>query len=387
MAELHNKSSKRYSESEIEILKKYYPIGGYKEVIKYLPHRTKKSIIEKARTLGVKTKNYKIAYSENEKDIIRKFYSIGGAKLVQEKLSSYRHIDSIRRIASDLGIKSTTDYFEEYEDEIIKTYYPKNGYEKVIELLPHREKKSIQQRASKLGVSYLSYDENYFEEINTPQKAYWLGFMYTDGYITTNNRWGIALSIKDIDHLKKFTKAFDCNVNIKTRKRISKFESTLGVEYEECSFMINNSKMHKDLIAKGVINNKTKTMVFPSIDIVPEKFLSHFIRGLFDGDGSYSLSVSHPKYKDKLYNVTACEISFVCCSKTFIEQLANIISTKTNIKIRIDKSSKKDLYVLRISNKKDLLNFINYVYDIDNKDEKLERKYLKVQQIINHCLS
>lgn len=387
MADLHNNHSRIYTENEIEILKKYYPVGGYKEVQKYMPHRNKKSIQEKARTLGIKTNNIKIAYSLEEKEIIRMYYPIGGASLVQEKLPSYRHLDSIRRTASDLGIKGTTDYYEDYEDEIIKTHYPKNGYEKVMKLLPHRDKSSIQQRANKLGVSFLSYNENYFNEIDTPQKAYWLGFMYTDGYVTTNNRWGITLGIKDIDHLVKFTKAFDSNINIKTRKRASKFEDTLGKEYEECSFLINNSNMHKNLIAKGVISNKTKSMVFPPKEIIPEEFLSHFIRGLFDGDGSYSLSVSHPKYKDKVYNVTSCEISFVCCSKDFIEQLAEIISSKTNIKIRIDKSSNKELYVLRISNKKDLLNFINFVYDIDESDEKLDRKYLKVQQIIKHCLS
>ncbi|MGZ9868126.1 LAGLIDADG family homing endonuclease [Priestia endophytica] len=385
MADMHNKPNVRYSKNEIEILKKYYPIGGYKEVQKFLPHRNKKSISEKARALGVKTQNQKIAYSNSEKELIKEYYPIGGAKLVQEKLGKHRHIDSIRRVASSLGVNGTTAYFESREDEIIKTHYPKNGYEKVLELLPHRDKSSIQQRAHKLGVSFLSYNENYFEEIDTPEKAYWLGFMYTDGYVTTNNRWGVTLGIKDIDHLKKFTDAFNCNINLKTRKRLSKFEETLGKEYEECSFVINNSKMHSDLISKGVISNKTKTMTFPSSDIIPNKFTNHFIRGLFDGDGSYCVMTNKQTYKDRIYNVTSCEISFVCGSKQFIDQLGEVISINTGIKIRINKSSKKELYTLRISNKKDLLKFIEYIYD--EKEDKLERKYLKAQEIINHCLS
>ena len=45
-------------------------------------------------------------------------------------------------------------------------------------------------------------DENYFEKIDTAEKAYWLGFMYTDGYIqnkrkNSNMKIGIALSQSD----------------------------------------------------------------------------------------------------------------------------------------------------------------------------------------------
>ena len=46
-----------------------------------------------------------------------------------------------------------------------------------------------------------------FETIDTEEKAYWLGFMYADGYIGASRySVGINLSLKDIDHLKKFCK-------------------------------------------------------------------------------------------------------------------------------------------------------------------------------------
>ena len=48
-------------------------------------------------------------------------------------------------------------------------------------------------------------DETLFDSIDNEEKAYWLGFMYADGYISSkNNQIGLQLAIKDIEHLQKF---------------------------------------------------------------------------------------------------------------------------------------------------------------------------------------
>ena len=42
-------------------------------------------------------------------------------------------------------------------------------------------------------------NEFFFDEIDSEEKAYWLGFIYADGYVNTNgNKFGINLSLKDI---------------------------------------------------------------------------------------------------------------------------------------------------------------------------------------------
>ena len=382
MAELHNK--RNYSEHEIEIIKTHFPKGGYKEVQKFLPHRSRKAISEKARTLKVPSNKRRESFSDDEIKIIKKYYPIGGAKMVLEYLPNRSNEDSIRHIASKLKISGTTDYFQEFEDEIIREHYPKNGYEKVLEYLPNRDKSSIQQRAMKLGVSYMTYNDDFFEKIDTPLKAYWLGFMYTDGWVTTNNRWGLSLSSKDIDHMQRFLDDMEANCKIKVRKRKGKLKKYPDKEYEECSFMINNSKMHNDLVRCGVVRNKTQVLTFPSLDILPKHLRSHFIRGLYDGDGSYSISTSEQNHKDKIYKYNVFEISFVCFSEVFINELANVLSSE-DIKVRVEKT--RELNVLRISNKKDALSFLNYVAPIDKNYTILERKYKKILKIREHCLS
>ena len=50
------------------------------------------------------------------------------------------------------------------------------------------------------------YNENFFEKIDSPRKAYWLGFLYADGCIASGKRSDIELSLQlsDKEHLQKF---------------------------------------------------------------------------------------------------------------------------------------------------------------------------------------
>lgn len=57
--------------------------------------------------------------------------------------------------------------------------------------------------------------------IDSEEKAYWLGFLYADGYLTARNHMvGLSISIKDIEHLRKYNRflgygkglnVFDCH--------------------------------------------------------------------------------------------------------------------------------------------------------------------------------
>src|SRR5690606_24292057 len=69
----------------------------------------------------------------------------------------------------------------------------------------------------RVGESNLKYaqDNDFFKNIDTEEKAYWLGFLYADGYITQNNQLRINLSIEDENHLLKFYNSINSNRSIK----------------------------------------------------------------------------------------------------------------------------------------------------------------------------
>lgn len=58
------------------------------------------------------------------------------------------------------------------------------------------------QRESRLTYQY---DESYFSEIDTPDRAYWLGFIYADGFITkrVNGSTVFGLTLADREPLEK----------------------------------------------------------------------------------------------------------------------------------------------------------------------------------------
>jgi len=282
---------------------------------------------------------------------------------------------------SDVNINKGWSFkWSESEDEIIKQYYPSGGYTKVLEFLSHRNKNGIQMRAHKLGVSYLSYNENYFEKIDTPEKAYWLGFMYTDGYVTTDHRWGLEIGIIDLEHMKKFLSEFNCNINIKFRQRNNT---------SSCSFQIKNKIMFDNFIRCGVIKNKSSCLEFPTEEILPRHLYSDFIRGLFDGDGSFVFYHYDRVRKDrnnKIYKTTYKEISFVCLSKLFINKLKQVIFDEVGVNFNLTYNSKDNLPTLRTSKSDDLLKFIDYLYSNTKESILLERKFIKAQEILKYCL-
>ena len=115
-------------------------------------------------------------------------------------------------------------------------------------------------------------DENYFEKIDTEDKAYILGFIFADGYIESHERaLTFNISKKDIDILytiKKFTK---CGNEI--RKSSTK----------NCiRLYISSKKIVNDLKKLGVTRNKSLSINFPKLD---GNLYRHFLRGYFDGDG------------------------------------------------------------------------------------------------------
>lgn len=134
------------------------------------------------------------------------------------------------------------------------------------------------------------YNENYFEKIDTEDKAYWLGFIAADGSIGETCGLEISLSHKDIKHLYKFADNIGAEKDIVKTRKIK--------QYEVCRLFINNKKIISDLSKYGIIQNKGFNLDFPNF--LSDNMIKHYLRGYFDGDGSISTNGKNrngsPKY-------------------------------------------------------------------------------------------
>lgn len=114
------------------------------------------------------------------------------------------------------------------------------------------------------------FNENYFENLDSENKAYWLGFIAGDGNVTdhTFNLW---LSSKDETHLLLLKRELAWNGKLLQHNK-----------YNTVGFSIKSLKMTMDLANYGIIPNKTFILEFPHLN---EDLTRHFIRGYFDADG------------------------------------------------------------------------------------------------------
>lgn len=205
----------------------------------------------------------------------------------------------------------------------------------------------------KCGTRTYNFNEEYFENINSSEKAYWLGFLFADGNIY-KNQLTLKLQQTDKNHLKKFKIALDSEHPIHDGISI-----TNNKQYFYSSFFIGSKKLCYDLIKINLIQNKSFKIKFPRIE---EKFYSHFIRGYFDGDGC--IYINKKKYK---------RWSIFSASENFILKLKDILFKNLKVKISLYKQGKG--YILSGANKNIVKLFYDYIYN--NATVFLDRKHEK----------
>ena len=157
------------------------------------------------------------------------------------------------------------------------------------------------------------FNESFFENINSEEKAYWLGFISADGGINIpgigrDSGWILCINLKKED-----------------KKHLEKFQESIGrsgpiYETDNCvRLQIGSEKLVTDLIQAGVGPRKSKTLK-PWIG--PTALQRHYWRGFFDGDGSISKSIR--KKREITYPVWMMSFNgnfeVVCGFKDFMQQ-------------------------------------------------------------------
>lgn len=187
-------------------------------------------------------------------------------------------------------------------------------YKQIIEVL---KEKNI-PRVYSGGKRTYTLNERYFENIDSQDKAYILGFLFADGNVSLpNNEVRINLKEEDREILEKMRKAIGSSRPLiynperyDTRGYINKPQYKLSVQ----SYL-----MCQDLINLGCIENKSLKIDFPNID---EKYYSHFLRGYFDGDGS--IYTGKGKYKSNYVITFTSTEDFLITAKDIIAKETGI---------------------------------------------------------------
>lgn len=259
------------------------------------------------------------------------------------------------------------------ELDFIKENYKHMSYKEMAEKLG-RTKAAVDLKVNRLGLkkSKYVYNEKFFETIDTEEKAYWLGFMYADGYVCASKYRGnissyevsIELSSVDKNHLIKFVKSINGNIGV---TEFVKYAGTPPAYHNMCSVRIYSKKMFNDLNNVGVVQNKTFIIKFPTF--LEENLKRHFIRGYFDGNGSV--------YENKQARCARC--NFTTASKEFIEYISKYL-IESGIKCYI--THYHNIYQCIISGMYNVDVFRNFLYKdstvfLDRKFERFVKIYDK----------
>jgi hypothetical protein len=172
---------------------------------------------------------------------------------LQDMVTSYKQGESAQSIAGRYG----TSY------QVIQPVLVKQG-------VTLRSKREANKR--------LTCNERYFQEIDTEEKAYWLGFLTADGCVAKGKKTGdsmritIHLTKQDYGHLVKLKQALQATQMVSTSER-------------SCSLTIFSTEMAADLARHGILPNKTFST--KPVQVIPE-LERHYWRGVVDGDGYIS---------------------------------------------------------------------------------------------------
>lgn len=226
------------------------------------------------------------------------------------------------------------------------------SYQTICKILKQNNIK-IREPSYRKRTHYL-LNEDYFQQIDSPEKAYILGYFYADAYNNTDGyQIKLTLNNQDLEILQKFSNIFY------GKEKLYHHNDKIS------SLVIYSKKMSIDLHNQGCIQAKTFKIKFPPLQ---KNLISHFIRGYFDGDGCLSINI-----KNK------CAVVNIISTLQFVSKIQKILKTTLGINSSIRQQNK--IYYIYIMGNRQVLSFLNFIYN----DTKLflKRKYDKYQEFLS----
>jgi DNA-binding transcriptional regulator WhiA len=209
-------------------------------------------------------------------------------------------------------------------------------------------------------------NKNYFSKIDSEEKAYWLGFIAADGWITNEGkdayRLGFNLQQEDESILVNFKESISSThpIEYRTMKPRRKGDKSC----KQAVLRIGCTAMCQDLISLGIGPRKTFNLSMPRIQ---EQFVRHFIRGYFDGDGSIC----------KRSNANSWKFTIASGSEDIVYSFSSFFQ-KNNIPCSVYIDGK--ILCLTITKKESIIKIRELLYR--NSNIHLERKHKAMMEVI-----
>ncbi len=276
---------------------------------------------------------------------------------------------TISKYLKDNGIDTKKRTTIEKEQKVIELYRSGCSEEKVGEEVNLCKKtvrgilrnNNIPIRTPDEWLTKYPVKENYFDEINTQNKAYILGFFYADGNVNGKTKLQIGLQSDDLHILEKMKMEFGCIERPLTKNERAKYNS----KHKDIWLLtIKNKRLHDGLVSKGVVPRKTKLLKYPLF--LSDEMHRHFIRGVMDGDGCIHGTSSNDGHLHANVDIVG--------TLEMLNSIQKIIKEKVNVNSSIILSNKKsNVYKLTISGRLNCIKFLDWIYK--DADMFLFRKY------------
>ena len=366
----------KWSNHEVEFLISNICKINYQEISDNL-NRSVDSIQKKIIAMGLSKTIRKVKWSNEEVIILEKFYGITTVEEISKMLGRTAH--SIKGKAKQLKLKGFVR--SAWTDNDIQFLISNFGTKTLKEIASTlgRTENSIQLKANRIGLKLpekYNYNKDYFKLIDCEEKAYWLGFIYADGYVSVNQEFGIEIKASDHQHLKKLNRVIQGNIDLSFRSRQIQFKNYSSV-INVCSLRIYSKQFVGNLIDKGVVPNKTSVLEFPKF--LPKQLMRHFIRGYIDGDGYIRFG---KRITGNGYGYET-RLGYVCHSKQYAIELKRFLERELDLEKELLFYKDGKSFSCDTANQKQLLSIIEYLY----KDSTiyLDRKYTTYKEL-NHYL-
>ena len=312
------------------------------------------------------SKTEKIVFTEEElKQMVRLHDEEG---LLNREIADIFGVSkmTINRRLKDMGVKSRHPKLDAEREQWICNLYKKYQNKSKVSEIAHVGDETISMLLKKYNIKELSmseikrkYDINshYFDDINTPNKAYALGLLFSDGTITSPEKHIVRISLQEGDKsiLEKILRDMKSNHPL----RLIPYHDKNPNWKNQYFFDINDEVLCKGLYSHGMHQNKSLTIEYPIN--MPSKYDKDFIRGLMDGDG-YISKIGHH------VSITGTVM--------ILSKIQDIITANLNINSSIcDYSRNPDSVTkdLKIYGRIQSYKFLNWIYE--GSEMYIDRKY------------